>query len=128
MLAQYGPREPQAMQEFVAEFWDPDADYYPVRKFPDAHPRHGVRDIASFFAGFGESWESFEFVPVAIESAGDDRVLVRATIKAFGRDTRLRLEGDLYHCVWLRHGRILRWEDHLTEPAARHALDVDRVT
>jgi hypothetical protein len=116
------------MQEFVAEFWDPDADYYPVRKFPDAHARHGVWEIAAFFAGFGESWETFEFVPLAIESAGDDRVLVRATINAFGRDTGLRLEGDIFHCVWLRHERILRWEDHLTEQGAIHALDVDPAT
>jgi hypothetical protein len=49
MLAQYGPRQPQALQEFVAEFWDPDADYYPVRKFPDAHARHGVREIAEAY-------------------------------------------------------------------------------
>jgi SnoaL-like domain len=109
------------MQEFVAEFWDPDADYYPVRKFPDAHARHGVREIAEFFGAFAESWETFEFVPVAIESAGDDRVLVRATINAVGRDTSLRLEGDIYHCVWLRQGRVLRWEDHLTEAGALDA-------
>jgi hypothetical protein len=32
------------------------------------------------------------------------------------------LEGDLYHCFWLRHGRFIRVEDHLTAKGALHAL------
>jgi hypothetical protein len=32
------------------------------------------------------------------------------------------LEGDIYHCVWLRHGRFLRMEDHLTLRGALDAL------
>ena len=27
-------------------FWDPDADYYPVRKFPEARSCHGRDEIA----------------------------------------------------------------------------------
>jgi hypothetical protein len=32
---------PAEVQARVARFYDPDADYYPVRKFPEARPCHG---------------------------------------------------------------------------------------
>jgi hypothetical protein len=32
------------------------------------------------------------------------------------------LEGDLYQAYWLRHGRFIRVEDHLTAKGALHAL------
>jgi hypothetical protein len=32
------------------------------------------------------------------------------------------LEGDTYHCFWVRHGRFTRVEDHLTLKGALHAL------
>ena len=34
----------------------------------------------------------------------------------------MKLEGDLYQCLWLRHGRLFRVEDHLTLSGALHAL------
>ena len=110
------------IQAFVSEFWDPDGDYYPLRKFPDAHPRHGAEDIASFYASYAESWDAYENVIVKIEPIGDDRVFVHTRLTAEGHGTGLPVEGDLYHCAWLRHGRILRCEDHLTEAGARAAL------
>ena len=73
----------------VIEFWDADADYYPVR---------------------------------------DDRVPVCATARAEGRESGVKLEGDLYHCVWLRHGRFYRWEDHLTLKGALRALGLQGET
>ncbi|HEX4735131.1 MAG TPA: hypothetical protein VH247_11995, partial [Thermoleophilaceae bacterium] len=54
------------------------------------------------------------------------RVLAQATMNAEGRGTGLSLHGDIYHCAWLRNGRILRWEDHLTEAGALDALGVSR--
>jgi hypothetical protein len=104
--------------EVVAEFWDPRGDYYPVRKFPDARPRHGSDEITSFFRSYAESWESYDVVILRMLAVGDDRVFVHSTIKAEGRGTGMQLEGDIYHSVWLRHGRILRLEDHLTERGA----------
>ena len=32
------------------------------------------------------------------------------------------MERDLYYCVWLRHGLVLRCEDHLTLKRPLHAL------
>ena len=32
---------PDNMSQHVAEFWDPDCDYYPARKFLEARPCHG---------------------------------------------------------------------------------------
>jgi len=34
----------------------------------------------------------------------------------------VKLDGDLYHCFWLRHQRIFRVEDHLTLTGALRAL------
>jgi hypothetical protein len=34
----------------------------------------------------------------------------------------------MFHCFWLRHGRIFRQEDHLTLPGALHALGLQGET
>jgi hypothetical protein len=60
--------------------------------------------------------------------AGDDRVLACASLRAEGRGSGVKLEGDLYQCVWLRHGRLFRIEDHLTCSGALHALGLDGET
>jgi ketosteroid isomerase-like protein len=112
----------------VPGLWEPDADYYPVRKFPEGRPRHGTEEIEEFFAGFAEGWDTFEFTAVAIVPVGDDRVLVRGWLATTGREAGMKLEGEMFHCVWLRHGRILRWEDHLTEAGAVKALGLDGST
>jgi hypothetical protein len=52
----------------------------------------------------------------------DDRVLVHLSLRAEGRESGVKLEGDLYQCVWLRHGHFFRWEDHLTLKGALRAL------
>jgi hypothetical protein len=38
------------------------------------------------------------------------------------------LGGDIYHCVWLRHGRFIRVEDHLTAKGALDALGLSGET
>jgi hypothetical protein len=114
--------------EEILRHWEPDADYYPVRKFPEARPCHGLDEIGQFFDGFADGWETFEFVPFSVIPVGDDKVFVQATIKAVARDTSLALEGDLFHSIWLRHDRILRWEDHLTEAGAVRALGLEGST
>ena len=40
----------------------------------------------------------------------------------------MKLEGDLYQCVWLRLGHFLRWEDHLTLRGALRALGLSSET
>jgi ketosteroid isomerase-like protein len=106
----------------VAEFCDPDVDYYPVRKFPEARPCHGLKEFSRFLDRFWETysrgeWTNHELIPI-----GDDRVLACLTLRAEGRESGIKLEGDLYQCVWLRHGRFFRVEDHLTLSGALHAL------
>jgi hypothetical protein len=38
----------------VTEFFDPDFDYYPARKFPEARPCHGLEEFARFLTSFRE--------------------------------------------------------------------------
>jgi SnoaL-like domain len=109
----------------AADFWDADADYYPVRKFPEARPCHGRDEVMRFLAAYREAWSGYDYALLDLLEVGDDRVLVCATLRAEGRGSGMELEGDLYHCLWLRHGRFIRVEDHLTLRGALHALGLE---
>jgi hypothetical protein len=106
---------------WITGFWESDGDYYPVRKFPEARPCHGREEIARFFTEYRATWH-YRFVVEDARAIADDRVLVRGRISAEGTASGVALEGDLYHCFWLRHGRFIRVEDHLTAKGALHAL------
>ena len=100
----------------------------PVRKFSDARLCHGLEECSEFLAGWGEAWSRLEWALHELIEAGDDRVLACASLRAEGRGSGIKLEGDLYQCVWLRHGRLFRIEHHLTCSGALHALGLDRET
>jgi hypothetical protein len=112
----------------VSDFWDPTGDYYPVRKWPEARPCHGREELSHFLIEFGEGffrsdWSIRWLIPV-----GDDRVVACVNLRAEGRGSGINLEGEIYHCFWLRHGRFFRAEDHLTLSGALHALGVEGET
>jgi hypothetical protein len=111
--------------EFVADLYEPDADYYPTRLMPEAGPRHGREEIATFFREWSSGWATLHNEVVEITPVGDDRVLAKVRIIAEGYSSGMKLDGDVYICCWLRHGRFIRVEDHLTEKGARHALGLD---
>jgi hypothetical protein len=99
-----------------------------VRKFPEARPCHGIEEIARFLADYQDAWDRYEMVVKQLIPVGDDRVLVHSTIRAEGRESGVKLDGDLYQCAWLRHGRFFRWEDHLTPKGALSALGLSGET
>jgi hypothetical protein len=107
--------------EWLRGFWESDGDYYPVRKFPEVRPCHGREEIARFFTEYRAAWD-YRMVVAEARAIGDDRVLAQARISAEGTASGVALEGDLYLCFWLRHGRFIRSEDHLTARGALHAL------
>jgi hypothetical protein len=108
--------------ERLADFWEADGDYYPVRKFPESRPCHGPDEIRSFMTEYESAWEHYEFIVKEVHPVGDDRVFLHAYIRAEGRESGVSLEGDIYQCFWLRHGRLFRQEDHLTKRGALRAL------
>ena len=110
---------------FVAEFCDVDVDYYPVRKFSEAQPSHGVEEVSQFLTQWLDAWSHLEWAVQELIEVGDDRVLARANLVAEGAASGVKLEGDIYQCVWLRHGRLFRIEDHLTLSGALHALGLE---
>jgi ketosteroid isomerase-like protein len=116
------------LRKIVAEFWDFDADYYPARKFPEAQPCHGLDEINQFFVRFREMWSSFEWVVREVIDVAGERALAHITLHAEGRQSGANLEGDVFQCYWLRHGRFIRGEDHLTLKGALHALGVKEET
>jgi ketosteroid isomerase-like protein len=112
----------------VAEFWEADADYYPARKFPEAQPCHGLEEVKQFFVRFREMWSSFEWGVQEVLDVGGERVLAHMTLHAEGRESGVNLEGHIYQCCWLRHGRCFHVEDHMTLKGALHALGFEGET
>jgi hypothetical protein len=49
---------PEQLSEWVAGFWEADADYYPARKIPAARPCHGREEIVAFLTEFRAAWAS----------------------------------------------------------------------
>ncbi len=111
----------EGVMEWIAGFWEADGDYYPVRKFPEARPCHGREEIARFFTQYRAAWH-YRIVVEDATAIADDRVLVRGRISAEGSASGVALEGELHPCFWLRHGRFIRVEDHLTADGALYAL------
>jgi hypothetical protein len=112
----------------VADVWDPYADYYPVRKFPEARPCHGPEQIRAFVVPFLEAWSHATYDIRELIEIGGDRVLVSLGLRTEGRGSQPPLEGSHYTCMWLRHGRFFRVEDHLTLEGALHALGLEGKT
>src|SRR5207253_2520945 len=112
----------------VAEFCDPDIDYYPVRKFPEALACHGQEEFSKFLVRFRESWSRFEWAINELIEVGEDRVLACLSMRAEGSESGMNLEGEVYQCFWLRHGRIFRQEDHLTLSGALRAFGIEGET
>lgn len=121
-LAALSASTPEDIRAAVAEFGDPDADYYPIRKFTEARPCHGREEFAQFLVQYLEAWSRQEWEIHELIAVGEDRVLMCGNLSADGRGSGMRVEGDLYQCYWLRHGRFFRVEDHLTLGGALHAF------
>ena len=121
----FGRLTPEEIPEWVEEFWDREADFYPVRKFPESHPCHGQDEITAFMAGFSAAYEPFALEVKNLFSVGDDRVLAHVILSAEGRTSGVRLAGDIYICCWLRTGKIFRREDHLTVAGALQAFGLN---
>jgi len=119
---------PEAIRASVAELFDREIDYYPVRKFPEAAPCHSRDELSRFVTQFADAYRLPEWVLRDVIDVGGDRLLSRTTLRAEGRGSGMRLEGDVYHCYWLRHGRFFRVEDHLTLRGALHAFGFDAET
>ncbi len=113
---------PEEARSRAPEFWDVDVDYYPVRKFPEARACHGLQEFRRFIAGYSEAWTRSAYAIHELIAVGDDRVLTCATLHTEGRGSGMTLEGEIFTCMWLRHGRFFRVEDHLTLRGALHAL------
>ncbi len=119
---------PQRLDElhyWLPKFWDPDGDFYPVPKFPESRPCHGIEDIERFMAGFIGAWDRWETEVLQITAVGPTCVLARVHVVAEGLESGLALNGDLYECSWLRRCRYLRVEHHLTPEGAVTALGLD---
>jgi SnoaL-like domain len=121
---QNGP--PDAVRAAVRTLWDGDAAaYYPIGKFPESRPCHGVGEICEFIGRFREAWSNVAFTIHRLVEVDDDRVLACTTLRASGRESEMKLETDLCVSAWLRHGRLTRVEDHLTIKGGLRALGLD---
>ena len=112
----------------VVELVDADVDYFPSRKLPEARPCHGPEEVLRFMGRYLDAYSRHEWAIQDVIEVGGDRLLVRVNLRVEGRDSGVKLEGDLYHCFWLRDGRFFRVEDHMTLSGALHALGLEGET
>ena len=75
-----------------------------------------------------EPWSRLDVVIKELVEIGDERVLAHVVLRGEGRGSGMNLEGDLYYGYWLRHGRFLRVEDHLTLRGALYGLGLQGET
>jgi len=108
----------------AAELCEPDIDYYPIRKFPEARPCHGLDEYSRFLIRYLDAWR-VEWGEQNLIDVGGERVLLRGTLQTEGHGSGVALEGELHQCFWLRHGRVFRQEDHLTLRGALHAFGLE---
>lgn len=106
----------------VLSYWDPQGDYYPVGKWPEAQPRHGSDEIRDFLVSFHQGFDRVEFKIHAMAPVGDDRVFMRVRVSGEWKTSGMSMGGEMFHCFWVRHGHVFRQEDHLTVPGALRAL------
>jgi SnoaL-like domain len=107
---------------------DAEGDYFPSRKLPGARPCHGREEVLQFITRYLDAYSRHEWAVQEVIEVSGDRFLARVNLQVEGRDSGVKLEGDLYHCFWLRHGRFFRVEDHLTLPGALRALGLSGQT
>ena len=120
--------DPGGIAEVVAELWDADADYYPVRKWPEARPCHGQEAVTEFMSETAEALSRMENRVQWLIPLDDCRVLACAELRWEGRGSGISLEGTIYYAYWLRHGHLLRVEDHLSFSVALRGLGIDGET
>lgn len=118
----------EELKAAISELWEEDADYYPVRKFPDMRPLHGREQIAQFFEQFTDAFSQTRLELRWAIPVRDDRVLACGNLRTEGRGSGINLEGDVYYCFWMRHGRFFRVQDHLTLKGALYALGFKATT
>src|SRR3954468_17539274 len=87
-------RDPALVRRRLAAYWDPEGDYYPVRKFPEARPCHSLDEITSFFTEFLGAWQNYDFELLEVRAIDDQRVLARGAMSAQGRESGLDVKGE----------------------------------
>jgi hypothetical protein len=115
-------RPGEAWLEELPELFDPECDYYPAKAGPESEPRHGRDAIATYLRGWWSAWEDLRLEILDVTALDDFRVLAQVHMSAKGFSSGLALEGPIHMCFWMRHGRFIRVEDHMTLRGARHAL------
>src|SRR3954452_25497096 len=90
----------------IAEHCDVDIDYYPARNFSEARPCHGREELWQFLEAYLGAWHRALWESRELIAVGDDRVLASVRLRGEGRGSGVKLEGHLYQCHWLRHGKL----------------------
>ena len=96
-----------SIEAAVAELFEEDSDYYPVRKFPDARPSHGREEFADWMKFFYEGFPRLDLEIRELFPVGDDRVLAWMNLRAEGRGGRDRPLGRPLHVLLDAPGPLL---------------------
>jgi ketosteroid isomerase-like protein len=101
----------------------PDAEARPILGANiGASVYRGHDGLRHWFKDLHQEWESFQTRVTRIDERGD-RALLTIDVHARGRASGVVIEGDMYHVVQIRDGRILRLEAFRDRPEAMRALE-----
>jgi hypothetical protein len=109
----------------IQELWDPEATYHPSPKLASAEPSVGREAIEAWYQQWFEGFERWRFELLLLEPLPGDRVLAHTRVRGKGRASGAEVDAEIFFSIWMRHGRFLRLEDHLTERGARRALGLE---
>ena len=115
-------RLPEDVAGVLAEFFDPEIEWYDAPSLPGAAVYRGHAALQRHIEDYLDAWADSRFEIAEIRSVGD-RVLTRGRYVGVGRQSGITLEDNLVFGVYdLRRGRVLRVQQFVHEGEAFEAV------
>ena len=109
----------RTVNEF-AESLHPEAEMHQAPEIPDTDVYKGREEFARGIFRWLEEWETFRYVPEAIDDLGD-RILIRVLLTGRAKASGVELEQPIWHVWTFRDEQPFRCEIFFSEPDAREA-------
>jgi ketosteroid isomerase-like protein len=107
-LHNQGPEEVLARLD---ELFDPEVCWAPIVVGGlEGGAYRGHDGLRRYYADRGDAFAKGEVELVSCEAIGEDIVIARVLDRGVGRASGVSLDQEVWSAVWLRDGRVLRWQ------------------
>ena len=114
---------PEAMLAALEELLDPEISWTPaVIGGLEGGSYQGYAGMRRYYADRDDAFGEGQVHVLDTESIGEDAVLAHVLSTGVGRVSRASIEQELWMAMWLRDGRVLRWQALSSRAAAMEAL------